>query len=167
MTAAGPKHPKLFGTDGIRGQANEFPMTGEIAMAVGRAIAHVLRNHPSSAGKSSPAPCMSALRVCASRLMCSTFPAGMARRRLLRQARVRPASISKCATAPGTGALTTTAEAPARGLPPQARPAAGRTLRRTAPRRRHARRSHRSRAARSRGQAQRPTGLSPSPRRAQ
>jgi phosphoglucosamine mutase len=39
-------HPKLFGTDGIRGQANEFPMTGEIAMSVGRAIAHVLRSHP-------------------------------------------------------------------------------------------------------------------------
>ncbi len=33
---------KLFGTDGIRGLANEFPMTGEIAMAVGRAVAHVL-----------------------------------------------------------------------------------------------------------------------------
>lgn len=33
---------KLFGTDGIRGLANEYPMTGEVAMAVGRAIAHVL-----------------------------------------------------------------------------------------------------------------------------
>ena len=38
---------KLFGTDGIRGMANEYPMTGEIAMAVGRAVAHVLRNHSS------------------------------------------------------------------------------------------------------------------------
>ena len=37
---------KLFGTDGIRGLANQFPMTGEIAMAVGRAVAHVLRTHP-------------------------------------------------------------------------------------------------------------------------
>src|SRR6185437_14877599 len=37
------KMPKLFGTDGIRGLANEFPMTGEMAMAVGRAIAHVLQ----------------------------------------------------------------------------------------------------------------------------
>jgi phosphoglucosamine mutase len=37
---------KLFGTDGIRGLANEFPMTGEIAMAVGRAVAHVLISHP-------------------------------------------------------------------------------------------------------------------------
>ncbi len=33
---------KLFGTDGIRGMANEFPMTGEVAMAVGRAVAYVL-----------------------------------------------------------------------------------------------------------------------------
>jgi phosphoglucosamine mutase len=37
---------KLFGTDGIRGLANEFPMTGEIAMAAGRAIAHVLTSRP-------------------------------------------------------------------------------------------------------------------------
>lgn len=35
---------KLFGTDGIRGLANESPMTGEIAMAVGRAVAHVLHS---------------------------------------------------------------------------------------------------------------------------
>lgn len=35
-------NPKLFGTDGIRGLANEYPMTGEVAMAVGRAVAHVL-----------------------------------------------------------------------------------------------------------------------------
>ena len=33
---------KLFGTDGIRGTANEFPMTPEIAMQVGRAIARLL-----------------------------------------------------------------------------------------------------------------------------
>jgi phosphoglucosamine mutase len=44
---------KLFGTDGIRGLANEFPMTGEIAMAVGRAIAYVLRTHPQTFIKSS------------------------------------------------------------------------------------------------------------------
>src|SRR6185437_4675441 len=44
---------KLFGTDGIRGMANEFPMTGEIAMAVGRAIAYVLHNHPLPQAKSS------------------------------------------------------------------------------------------------------------------
>jgi len=32
---------KLFGTDGIRGLANEYPMTSEMAMKVGRAIAYV------------------------------------------------------------------------------------------------------------------------------
>jgi phosphoglucosamine mutase len=44
---------KLFGTDGIRGQANQFPMTGEIAMAVGRAVAHVLTQNPKTVVKSS------------------------------------------------------------------------------------------------------------------
>jgi phosphoglucosamine mutase len=44
---------KLFGTDGIRGLANEFPMTGEIAMAVGRAVAHVLRTNPRTLIKTS------------------------------------------------------------------------------------------------------------------
>jgi phosphoglucosamine mutase len=29
---------KLFGTDGIRGKANCYPMTGEVAMALGRAV---------------------------------------------------------------------------------------------------------------------------------
>jgi len=33
---------KLFGTDGIRGKANHYPMTGEIAFEVGRAAAYVL-----------------------------------------------------------------------------------------------------------------------------
>lgn len=37
---------KLFGTDGIRGMANEAPMTGETAMSVGKAVAYVLREHP-------------------------------------------------------------------------------------------------------------------------
>ncbi|GAB4247032.1 MAG: phosphoglucosamine mutase [Acidobacteriota bacterium] len=32
---------KLFGTDGIRGQANTYPITPEIALQVGKAIAHV------------------------------------------------------------------------------------------------------------------------------
>ncbi len=38
---------KLFGTDGIRGEANLYPMTPEIAFGVGRAIAHVFKkeNH--------------------------------------------------------------------------------------------------------------------------
>ena len=34
---------KLFGTDGIRGKANEYPMTPEIALRIGRAIPRVLR----------------------------------------------------------------------------------------------------------------------------
>ena len=34
---------KLFGTDGVRGVANEPPMTPEIAMQLGRAIAYVAR----------------------------------------------------------------------------------------------------------------------------
>ena len=34
---------KLFGTDGVRGTANVHPMTAEIALALGQAIAHVLR----------------------------------------------------------------------------------------------------------------------------
>src|SRR5690348_4203415 len=44
---------KLFGTDGIRGMANEFPMTGELAMAVGRAAAYVLRNMAANGQKPS------------------------------------------------------------------------------------------------------------------
>ncbi len=34
---------KLFGTDGIRGRANEYPMTGETAFKVGRAAAYILK----------------------------------------------------------------------------------------------------------------------------
>jgi phosphoglucosamine mutase len=34
---------KLFGTDGIRGVANVDPMTGEMAMQLGRAIAHLFK----------------------------------------------------------------------------------------------------------------------------
>jgi phosphoglucosamine mutase len=47
------KVEKLFGTDGIRGMANEYPMTGEVSMAVGRAVAHVLKTHRSW-GRNSP-----------------------------------------------------------------------------------------------------------------
>ncbi len=36
-------HPKLFGTDGIRGRANEFPITAEVALRMGKAVAAVLR----------------------------------------------------------------------------------------------------------------------------
>jgi phosphoglucosamine mutase len=35
---------KLFGTDGVRGVANEEPMTGEMAMRIGRATAYLFRN---------------------------------------------------------------------------------------------------------------------------
>lgn len=35
---------KLFGTDGIRGIANEYPMTPEIALRVGRACGYLFRN---------------------------------------------------------------------------------------------------------------------------
>jgi phosphoglucosamine mutase len=34
---------KLFGTDGVRGKANVHPMTAEVALALGQAVAHVLR----------------------------------------------------------------------------------------------------------------------------
>lgn len=44
---------KLFGTDGVRGVANEWPMTGEMAMAIGRTIAHVLQTKPELHGKTS------------------------------------------------------------------------------------------------------------------
>jgi len=35
---------KLFGTDGIRGRANEFPITAEVALRMGKAVANVLRS---------------------------------------------------------------------------------------------------------------------------
>ena len=34
---------KLFGTDGVRGVANVDPMTSEVAMRLGRAVAHIFR----------------------------------------------------------------------------------------------------------------------------
>lgn len=37
---------KLFGTDGIRGKANLFPMTVEIALALGRAVGKIFRKRP-------------------------------------------------------------------------------------------------------------------------
>jgi phosphoglucosamine mutase len=39
------KTAKLFGTDGVRGRANNFPMTVEVACALGRAVGKVLRTH--------------------------------------------------------------------------------------------------------------------------
>ncbi len=35
---------KLFGTDGIRGKANVFPMTGEVAFSLGRAVTEHFKN---------------------------------------------------------------------------------------------------------------------------
>ncbi len=35
---------QLFGTDGVRGVANTYPMTTEIAMQIGRAIAFIVKN---------------------------------------------------------------------------------------------------------------------------
>ncbi|OPY92977.1 MAG: phosphoglucosamine mutase [Syntrophaceae bacterium PtaU1.Bin231] len=38
---------KLFGTDGIRGEANRYPMNAEIAFALGQAVVYILRkDHP-------------------------------------------------------------------------------------------------------------------------
>jgi phosphoglucosamine mutase len=34
---------KLFGTDGVRGLANEYPMTAEMALNIGRAVAHLFK----------------------------------------------------------------------------------------------------------------------------
>ena len=39
------KTQKLFGTDGIRGRANQFPMNVETVLALGRAAGKVLRRH--------------------------------------------------------------------------------------------------------------------------
>lgn len=36
---------KLFGTDGIRGVANEYPMTPEMAVNIGRAVTELFRNN--------------------------------------------------------------------------------------------------------------------------
>ena len=49
MTSDGPQAVpglrRLFGTDGIRGTANQEPMTSETALRLGRAIAHVAGGH--------------------------------------------------------------------------------------------------------------------------
>src|SRR5208283_3363922 len=37
---------KLFGTDGVRGVANQDPMTSEMALRIGRAAAHIFRDTP-------------------------------------------------------------------------------------------------------------------------
>ena len=43
---------KLFGTDGIRGRANQFPMTAEMAMNLGRAVTYYFqKNNPNLSGR--------------------------------------------------------------------------------------------------------------------
>jgi len=37
--------PKIFGTDGVRGRANQKPMTVELALALGRAAGKIFRRH--------------------------------------------------------------------------------------------------------------------------
>ncbi len=46
---SGPR--KLFGTDGIRGRANLFPMTGEVMLELGRAVAMAFQLAPREAGE--------------------------------------------------------------------------------------------------------------------
>ena len=43
----GHTRKRLFGTDGIRGTANQFPITPDIVMKVGQAMGVILRRHPS------------------------------------------------------------------------------------------------------------------------
>src|SRR5438045_8938239 len=37
---------RLFGTDGIRGVANVYPMTGELMLQLGRAVEYLLKSGP-------------------------------------------------------------------------------------------------------------------------
>jgi len=39
------KHTKLFGTDGIRGTANQFPMVPDVVVKIGQAIGYLIRTH--------------------------------------------------------------------------------------------------------------------------
>jgi phosphoglucosamine mutase len=40
---SGARRSRLFGTDGVRGTANVWPMTAEVALQLGQAVAHVFR----------------------------------------------------------------------------------------------------------------------------
>src|SRR5215475_5032856 len=44
--APAPAERRLFGTDGVRGVANVHPMTAEMALQLGRALAYVVRSGP-------------------------------------------------------------------------------------------------------------------------
>lgn len=52
------KYKGIFGTDGIRGRANTFPMTAHIAMLVGQAMGYILTRDqkPSTSGKKRAQP---------------------------------------------------------------------------------------------------------------
>ncbi|HET8538267.1 MAG TPA: phosphoglucosamine mutase [Anaeromyxobacter sp.] len=41
-----PAARRLFGTDGVRGVANVYPMTAEMALQLGRALAYIVRSGP-------------------------------------------------------------------------------------------------------------------------
>jgi len=43
---AAPGARRLFGTDGVRGVANVYPMTAEMALQLGRALAYLVRSGP-------------------------------------------------------------------------------------------------------------------------
>lgn len=45
MLSSKNKSTKLFGTDGVRGRANNYPMSVETALLLGKAVAKVLRRH--------------------------------------------------------------------------------------------------------------------------
>ena len=45
-TGAGGAERRLFGTDGVRGVANVYPMTSEMALRLGRALAYLVRSGP-------------------------------------------------------------------------------------------------------------------------
>jgi phosphoglucosamine mutase len=46
LAAAAPVARRLFGTDGVRGVANVHPMTAEMALQLGRALAYIVRSGP-------------------------------------------------------------------------------------------------------------------------
>ena len=43
MTENSDSAKKLFGTDGIRGTANQYPMTPDIVVRVGQAIGYLIK----------------------------------------------------------------------------------------------------------------------------
>ncbi len=41
---------KLFGTDGVRGEANRYPMNAEIAFAIGQAVVYAFKKNTRDPG---------------------------------------------------------------------------------------------------------------------